>query len=233
IDFLGDCLPFNASSGQTYYRPFPGHFFQILGQAYRKLCSDNVEPAVLIIDELSHGDATAIFGSCLLLLNRDDDGWSSYPLNLNERFLGCLLHAMGYALILTSKGLLVEEMKIELFWQKVRQELAQKENLKGLHLVDYLSVGKIVLPPNLCLLATANTGQLAENLDATFVRCWDWEYLSPPGFTTSEPPQELRDVKIIAFFETIQWSKFVVNLNEFISFHRRQLGQTEDKSIGW
>lgn len=86
-------------AGQVEYNFYEGHFLKALSQAYKNIINFNLksdgleqpENVVLVIDEINRGNSSAIFGSVFQLLDRDDDGWSSYDTSINGvAFLGYL-----------------------------------------------------------------------------------------------------------------------------------------------
>ncbi|MCL1986437.1 MAG: AAA family ATPase, partial [Firmicutes bacterium] len=73
-DFVGQIMPIVDEDKRVYYGFTPGPFTRILQKAYN---SPTVE-FFLIIEELNRGNAPAIFGEIFQLLDRNEDGTSSY-----------------------------------------------------------------------------------------------------------------------------------------------------------
>lgn len=86
-DFMGKLLPITNDS-KVEYNYYAGHFLRALAQAYKNLLDSSLDEdsknVALVIDEINRGNSSAIFGSIFQLLDRDDDGWSSYEINLSE-----------------------------------------------------------------------------------------------------------------------------------------------------
>lgn len=96
-DFVGKLLPQTTGNGSVIYKFYPGHFLQALSLAYKKIIEGNNDNVLLVIDELNRGNAAAIFGSIFQLLDREDDYWSSYRVNLSELEIVSILRIMGYS----------------------------------------------------------------------------------------------------------------------------------------
>lgn len=107
-DFMGKLLPLTSGS-TVIYKYYPGHFLRALGKAYRGIIEGNSQEYLLVIDELNRGNSAAIFGSIFQLLDRENDGWSSYEIDISDMELIGLLNAMGYSAKVTSE----DDIKIE------------------------------------------------------------------------------------------------------------------------
>ena len=75
-DFVGQILPVPYENGKIQYEFTPGPFTRIMYQAVqhpdKKYC--------LVIEEINRGNAPAIFGDIFQLLDRDENGSSSYEI---------------------------------------------------------------------------------------------------------------------------------------------------------
>ncbi len=75
-DFVGQILP-SVSENGVFYRAVPGPFTKALKHAI----DHPTEKVSLIIDEINRGNAAAILGDILQLLDRGDDGKCEYEIN--------------------------------------------------------------------------------------------------------------------------------------------------------
>ena len=94
-DFMGKLLPLTQGNN-VIYKYYPGHFLRVLGMAYDSLIESQNDHFLLVIDELNRGNASAIFGTAFQLLDRDDDFWSTYEIDISEMEVIGLLESMGY-----------------------------------------------------------------------------------------------------------------------------------------
>ena len=89
-DFVGSYKPYqNVSSIE--YRFVPGPFIQ----AFVNAIKNDAEPFNLIIEELNRGNAGAIFGELIQLLDRDPAGRSEYEINVSVELDGYLSKELG------------------------------------------------------------------------------------------------------------------------------------------
>lgn len=89
-DFIGSIMPqvkTNLETGEESitYQFIKGHFTQTLEEALL----NPEKKHFLIIEELTRGNAATIFGDVFQLLDRNDEGWSMYPIN-NDSILSSL-----------------------------------------------------------------------------------------------------------------------------------------------
>lgn len=119
-------------------------------KAYCKAWKSN-RPYYLIIEEINRGNCAQIFGDIFQLLDRNDEGYSEYPIECSpdiQRFL-----------------------KKE--FEKNFDRMDEYEMQTGS--TDY---SKMVFPNNLSILATMNTSdQSLFPMDSAFKRRWDWQYV--------------------------------------------------------
>ncbi|OPA87716.1 hypothetical protein BFW86_18625 [Pseudomonas fluorescens] len=158
-EFVARLLPLTQAKAITYDM-YPGPFLRALSRAYG-YWADHVEGkpvqnVVLLIDEINRGNCAEIFGDAFQLLDRADDGWSSYEISVSD---------------LTIKALDDELERFEL----VRAQLPE-------HLQASLNDRCLKLPPNLFLIATMNTSdESVFFMDSAFKRRWNFEFC-PAGF---------------------------------------------------
>ena len=76
MDFVGQLLPSRNAGNGSYFEFVPGPFTVALKAAYADLNKENV----LVLEELSRGNAAAIFGDIFQLLDRDELFQSRYPI---------------------------------------------------------------------------------------------------------------------------------------------------------
>lgn len=78
-NFIGSILP--KLNGETVtYEFVKGPFTKLLNDAL----SNPEDKHYLIVEELTRGNAAAIFGDIFQLLDRDEEGWSEYPITHNN-----------------------------------------------------------------------------------------------------------------------------------------------------
>ena len=85
-DFIGQIMPIDEGDS-VKYRFVPGPFAEALKKAYEVGKS---KPVALVIEELNRGNAAAIFGDTFQLLDRDEKGYSAYPIHNSalSKYLG-------------------------------------------------------------------------------------------------------------------------------------------------
>lgn len=137
-------------------------FLQAYVSAWKKYADANEgEPQkqFLVIEEINRGNCAQIFGDLFQLLDRNDYGFSDYPIKADADMKRQLQKAF--------KGL----------------DIAQKEKInalyKGKDVVSQVLDGDILLlPNNLYIWATMNTSdQSLFPIDSAFKRRWDWAYM--------------------------------------------------------
>lgn len=115
----------------------------------------------LIIEEINRGNCAQIFGDLFQLLDRNDAGFSDYPIKADNDMAKHLKKAL------------------------CKLEIKAKESINGLYSEEYDDVvaevlkGKVLLlPNNLFIWATMNTSdQSLFPIDSAFKRRWEWKYI--------------------------------------------------------
>ena len=144
---VGEFLAAKSSEeGEITYAFVPQTFLQAYVEAWKTWREEDV---YLVIEEINRGNCAQIFGDLFQLLDRDDKGYSEYPIKADRDMQMYLEKALGSCL-----------QKISGYSPKV----AKGEEL--------------VLPNNLHILATMNTSdQSLFPIDSAFKRRWDWKYI--------------------------------------------------------
>lgn len=157
----------------------------------------------LVIEEINRGNCAQIFGDLFQLLDRNENGFSEYPITADTDMKRQLKKAF--------KGL----------------EIADKENINqwfdGRDVVSEVLNGDILLlPNNLYIWATMNTSdQSLFPIDSAFKRRWDWQYMpisnAHEGWT------------IEADGKSYDWWEFLCAINNKIG----STTSSEDKKLGY
>lgn len=227
-DFMGKLLPITRA-GQVEYNFYEGHFLKALAQAYKNIILFNQKPdgqekpenVVLIIDEINRGNSSAIFGSVFQLLDRNDDGWSSYDTSINGVAFFRLLELIGFTFSY-DKNQEIDEYKLKGFDSAKKLETFQPK----LSYLNFDLVNKTIkIPPNLHIIATMNTSDNSiYHMDTAFKRRWEWQFVDANSNLVKENG--------IAFKTEKEWLNFVEKLNGFIKSNHNFIRGIEDKQIG-
>ena len=164
----------------------------------------------LIIEEINRGNCAQIFGDLFQLLDRNEYGFSDYPI--------------------------VADKDMQKYLEKEFEgwEITNKDKINQLYgeanMVNLIMKGeRLVLPSNLYIWATMNTSdQSLFPIDSAFKRRWDWKYV---------PIREGRDKATNAplnwYINTgdkqYDWWSFISKVNELIG----SLTNSEDKKLGY
>ena len=164
----------------------------------------------LIIEEINRGNCAQIFGDLFQLLDRNEYGFSDYPI--------------------------VADKDMQKYLEKEFEgwEITNKDKINQLYgeanMVSLILKGKrLVLPSNLYIWATMNTSdQSLFPIDSAFKRRWDWKYV---------PIREGRDKETNAplnwYINTgdkqYKWWSFISKVNKLIG----PLTNSEDKKLGY
>ncbi|MGF0090117.1 AAA family ATPase [Segatella copri] len=164
----------------------------------------------LIIEEINRGNCAQIFGDLFQLLDRNEYGFSDYPI--------------------------VADKDMQKFLAKEFEgwEITNKDKINQLYgeanMVSLIMKGeRLVLPSNLYIWATMNTSdQSLFPIDSAFKRRWDWKYV---------PIREGRDKETNAplnwYINTgdkqYNWWSFISLVNKLIG----SLTNSEDKKLGY
>lgn len=190
------------------YKFIPQAFLEAYVKAWKKLGSSKKQ--YLIIEEINRGNCAQIFGDLFQLLDRNEYGFSDYPIVADK------------------------DMQKYLKKEFAGWEITNKDEINQLYgeanMVNLIMKGeRLVLPSNLYIWATMNTSdQSLFPIDSAFKRRWDWKYV---------PIREGRDketnAKLNWYINTgdkqYNWWSFISQVNKLIG----SLTNSEDKKLGY
>ncbi|WP_233906311.1 AAA family ATPase [Segatella copri] len=190
------------------YKFIPQAFLEAYVKAWKKLGANKKQ--YLIIEEINRGNCAQIFGDLFQLLDRNEYGFSDYPI--------------------------VADKDMQKYLEKEFEgwEITNKDKINQLYgeanMVSLILKGeRLVLPSNLYIWATMNTSdQSLFPIDSAFKRRWDWKYV---------PIRECRDKETNAplnwYINTgdkqYKWWSFISQVNKLIG----SLTNSEDKKLGY
>lgn len=117
------------------------------------------KPQYLVIEEINRGNCAQIFGDLFQLLDRNDEGFSEYPINADSDMKKQLNKAFH--------GLEIPQKN------SINEMFEGRDVVKGV-----LDGDLLLLPNNLYIWATMNTSdQSLFPIDSAFKRRWDWKYV--------------------------------------------------------
>lgn len=181
-------------------------FLQAYVSAWKKYADANEgEPQkqFLVIEEINRGNCAQIFGDLFQLLDRNDYGFSDYPIKADADMKRQLQKAFA-GLVIAQKD------KINAMYQ-------------GKDITSQVLNGDILLlPNNLYIWATMNTSdQSLFPIDSAFKRRWDWTYMP---ISNAE-----KDWIIEVDGSKYDWWQFLEKINEKIG----STTNSEDKKLGY
>lgn len=163
----------------------------------------------LVIEEINRGNCAQIFGDLFQLLDRNDNGFSDYPINADKDMKKQLTKAFN----------------------GIRIDNAESINqlYHGRDIVNEVLDGDILLlPNNLYIWATMNTSdQSLFPIDSAFKRRWEWQYM-PIGKGFDKNGQEIKWA-IEGATQKFDWWSFLEKINAQIG----EATQSEDKKLGF
>ena len=233
-DFMGRLMPLtNPKDQKVEYKFYEGHFLQALTQAYNNILSQKdqepIKKVVLVIDEINRGNSSAIFGTVFQLLDRSEDGWSSYGINLSDLEFQTLIRLLEFKRAGEDQGIPTYTYGSHKSGRKLEEYHDILSKIK-VEVQESRVVGSSIrIPPNLSILATMNTSDNSIYfMDSAFKRRWDWEFVNwddskPPAPTYGENGTLTED----------EWKKLIKNFNGFIKTHHASVRGIEDKQIGY
>ena len=181
-------------------------------------CKDGeeVQPQFLVIEEINRGNCAQIFGDLFQMLDRQDNGFSSYPIEADadlQREIAEAFAEEGGEYQLPNGGLELDGVV---------------KNYKGL--ADKIKNGSILLlPSNLYIWATMNTSdQSLFPIDSAFKRRWDWHYVKIAKGKDKKTGKDL-EYKVKCGDETCDWWTFISAMNEKIAAET----SSDDKKLGY
>jgi hypothetical protein len=200
---------------QIIYEFVDQAFLQAYVQAWKLYTenSDTAKKQYLIIEEINRGNCAQIFGDLFQLLDRNDSGFSVYPINADKDMKKHLAKAFkkdGVTITIPNAD------KINALY-------------KGKDIVSKVLSGDIlVLPNNLYIWATMNTSdQSLFPIDSAFKRRWEWQYM-PIRKGYDENGQEIKWA-IEGATKKFSWWSFLEKINAQIG----EATQSEDKKLGF
>lgn len=179
-------------------------------RAYAKEENGEAEKQYLIIEEINRGNCAQIFGDLFQLLDRNDYGYSEYPITADKDMEKYLSQAF-------------EDIAIP-------NEDAIARIYKDPFAAQKISLGQVlVLPPNLYIWATMNTSdQSLFPIDSAFKRRWDWKYV-PISEAVDNTTHEPLGWKIHVGGKDYDWWSFLQAINKEIG----ELTNSQDKKLGY
>ena len=181
-------------------------FLKAYVNAWKFYCSaedGTAKAQYLIIEEINRGNCAQIFGDLFQLLDRNEDGYSTYPI--------------------------VADTDIQKYLSKEFEKVNIPDSLNVIYddydgnIVEDIKNGIVLaLPNNLYIWATMNTSdQSLFPIDSAFKRRWDWKYM--PIDTKKE------NWNIEVDGKKYSWSDFLEAVNEQIF----EVTKSEDKKLGF
>lgn len=180
-------------------------------QKYAK-SGETIEPQFLVIEEINRGNCAQIFGDLFQLLDRSDNGFSTYPIEADSDLQNEIKKAFAeggeYAI---ENGLDVDDA-VDCYTSNYGETLSN----------DIKNGRVLLLPNNLYIWATMNTSdQSLFPIDSAFKRRWDWRYVKIADAG--------KGWKIKCGTEYCDWWTFVEEINKKIAKET----SSDDKKLGY
>ena len=174
--------------------------------------SETAEPQFLVIEEINRGNCAQIFGDLFQLLDRSDNGFSTYPIEADSDLQNEIKKAFAeggeYAI---ENGLDVDDA-VDCYTSNYGETLSN----------DIKNGRVLLLPNNLYIWATMNTSdQSLFPIDSAFKRRWDWRYVKITDAGKAW--------KIKCGTEYCDWWTFVEEINKKIAKET----SSDDKKLGY
>ena len=178
-------------------------FLKAYVAAWREQEKEEPQPVFLEIEEINRGNCAQIFGDIFQLLDRNEEGFSDYPIHADTDLSKELGKAFADLKVANADGI--------------------NALYDGKDVVGEIKKGtQLLLPNNLYIWATMNTSdQSLFPIDSAFKRRWDWKYIkiadSGKGYVISVNDKEY------------DWWQFLQKINNHIGTTTSQ----EDKKLGY
>lgn len=144
---------------QITYKFVPQSFIKAYVSAWKNYKKG--KPTVLVIEEINRGNCAQIFGDLFQLLDRGNNGFSSYPIEADADVANYLKGEMPD---LTECAEDIDALFAKSYPNGITQKIKSGELL--------------LLPNNLYIWATMNTSdQSLFPIDSAFKRRWDWKFI--------------------------------------------------------
>ena len=216
--FVGCYKPHKCKeSGELTYEFVEQAFLE----AYKQAWLNPEKEIALVVEEINRGNCAQVFGDIFQLLDRDKDGWSTYPIKADTDICDYLkaLAIPGYQETLREK-------------YGKDKEGNYKDEARDWH-------GYMALPPNMSILATMNTSdQSLFPIDSAFKRRWDWKYVKIKNGKDKQGNKldwqivikdEAGNVVKVGDKDQISWWIFIQKVNEIIA----SMTSSADKQLGY
>ena len=191
---------------QIVYEFISQTFLQAYISAWKKYAdtaNGGPKKQFLVIEEINRGNCAQIFGDLFQLLDRNDYGFSEYPIKADA------------------------DMKKQLKKVFNGLDIPQKDSINAMFegrdvVTEVLDGDLLLLPNNLYIWATMNTSdQSLFPIDSAFKRRWDWTYIpisnANKGWTINTDDSHY------------DWWQFVERINDLIG----RTTNSEDKKLGY
>lgn len=187
-------------------------FLQAYVAAWKKVAEakgSTAKKQFLVIEEINRGNCAQIFGDLFQLLDRNDYGYSDYPIQADADM----------------------QKQLKQLFEGV--EIENAESINALYddrdIVKEVFSGEVLLlPNNLYIWATMNTSdQSLFPIDSAFKRRWDWQYM--PISEGRDKNGQPKKWKIEADTQMYSWWSFIQKINDEIYSKIN----SEDKKLGF
>lgn len=180
---------------------------QAFTKAYIKAWENYPDDTILIIEEINRGNCAQIFGDLFQLLDRDDSGFSSYPIEADADIANYIANEMKLVISVEDKNRI--------------NQLYEKSYPEGI--IDKIKNGELLLlPDNLRIWATMNTSdQSLFPIDSAFKRRWDWKFM--------KISDAHKNWTIHFGDEACDWWEFIKQMNKIIAKET----SSDDKKLGY
>lgn len=210
----------SGTERKIVYKYVPQAFMKAYVEAWKRYSPDEDVPYYLVIEEINRGNCAQIFGDLFQLLDRNNQGCSSYAISADEDIAQFLRDdENGFAM-------LSEDQR-----QAISNFILKKDSGKEEHIGHSIINGsKLLLPPNFRIWATMNTSdQSLFPIDSAFKRRWNWKYMPidyhPIDNSTGKPI----DWKFQIGDALYSWGEFLGKINPEIY----TLTESSDKQMGY
>lgn len=193
-------------------------------QAYIDAWQQPEQEHYLVIEEINRGNCAQIFGDIFQLLDRNEEGLSSYPIKTDADAENEL------RAVFSEKWNLADDKAQEI------DNLYRKHYPNGIT-KDIKNGSLLLLPKNLYIWATMNTSdQSLFPIDSAFKRRWDWKYIKISEGRDADTKELLNWLVRFNFMDEekqytfeCSWWEFIKAINEKIA----SATSSDDKKLGY